>query len=228
MKKRFNLFILMFFLFITNVYAAQVTLQWDANEVTPDGYKIFQRTSGGDYDYSNPAWQGTALTTTISNLDDNTTYYYVARAYKGTDESGDSNEVKFVSGGIQRVLQLSFTENTTWSKKTNIEYFGTTNNEITISWSSVPEAEGYEIRLFHVERNVENIVANGKTALTQITFKLPRTGHYIVKVRACVNNYINCNDWSESINSEQSIVDGTAQGWIIYGHVSSPGPIVIE
>ena len=70
MKKIFNLFIFIFFLFITNVYAAQVTLQWDANEVTPDGYKIFQRISGTGYDYSNPAWQGTALTTTISNLDD--------------------------------------------------------------------------------------------------------------------------------------------------------------
>jgi len=78
-------------------YAAQVTLQWDANNPTPDGYRLYQREHGGNYNYSAPSWTGTRTTATIYDLADNTEYYFVARAYVGTQESGNSNEVLFVS-----------------------------------------------------------------------------------------------------------------------------------
>ncbi|MBI5551098.1 MAG: fibronectin type III domain-containing protein [Desulfobacterales bacterium] len=79
------------------LYAAQVTLQWDANSPAPQGYRLFQRLASGTYNYSAPVWTGAGTTCTINNLLDGTTYYFVARAYIGPDQSGNSNEVNFTS-----------------------------------------------------------------------------------------------------------------------------------
>ncbi len=78
-----------------NACAVDVTLAWDANsEDDLAGYRIFYREDGQSYDYNNPAWEGTDRTCTIYNLDDYTTYYFVARAFdQAGNESGDSDEV---------------------------------------------------------------------------------------------------------------------------------------
>lgn len=81
----------------TLVNAGQVTLSWDANNPTPDGYRVYQRVEGGTYDYSSPAWptdgqNHTETTCTITGLTEGTIYYFVVRAFTGADESGDSNE----------------------------------------------------------------------------------------------------------------------------------------
>lgn len=73
--------------------AADVTLAWDANNPTPDGYRLFMRVDGQSYDYTNPAWQGPETTCTIADLAEGTTYAFVVRAFDGGLESGDSNEV---------------------------------------------------------------------------------------------------------------------------------------
>lgn len=75
--------------------AAQVTLAWDANDPAPDGYRLFQRTEGQSYDYAVPVWSGTTASAVVDNLTDSTNYYFVVRAYQGSDESGDSNEVSY-------------------------------------------------------------------------------------------------------------------------------------
>jgi hypothetical protein len=76
-------------------FAAQVTLAWDANVPTPDGYRIFARAEGSSYNYNSPNWSGSTQSGTIYNLRDNATFYFVVRAYVGNDESGDSNEVSY-------------------------------------------------------------------------------------------------------------------------------------
>ncbi len=83
------------FLLPQTVYSADITLAWDANgEDDLAGYRIYVRQEGQSYDYSNPAWEGTETTCTIYDLDDETTYCFVARAFDTSDnESGDSNEV---------------------------------------------------------------------------------------------------------------------------------------
>jgi hypothetical protein len=73
----------------------EVTLAWDPNTTTPDGYRIFQRTEGQAYDYKQPVWEGNSTSCTVYNLEYDTTYYFVARAYLGTDESTDSGEISF-------------------------------------------------------------------------------------------------------------------------------------
>ena len=77
--------------------AAQVTLEWDEN-TEPDlaGYRVFCRQVGQNYDYNNPAWEGNDTACTIYDLDDNITYYLVARAFDFSGkESGNSNEVVY-------------------------------------------------------------------------------------------------------------------------------------
>ncbi len=78
-------------------HAAQVTLAWDV-PVTgpPDGYRVFSRLEGQSYDYSEPAWQGSATTSTLSDLP-NTTIHFVVRAYNSYGESDDSNEATYQS-----------------------------------------------------------------------------------------------------------------------------------
>ncbi len=75
----------------------QVTLQWDANDPTPEGYRVFGREEGQPYDYNDFWWQGdfSFQQCTIEGLDENKTYFFVVRAYEGDDLSGDSNEVRF-------------------------------------------------------------------------------------------------------------------------------------
>jgi len=87
-------FALVFFLFPKNVYSLDTTLVWDPNsEDNLAGYRIFYREDGQSYDYEEPAWEGSKTTCTIYNLNDNTTYYFVARAFDTLgSESGDSNE----------------------------------------------------------------------------------------------------------------------------------------
>ncbi len=79
------------------VAAAQVTLQWDSNNPAPDGYNLYQRVAGQDYDYATTVNQ-TAITETtysVDNLQAGVTYYFVVRAFAGSDESADSNEVEY-------------------------------------------------------------------------------------------------------------------------------------
>lgn len=75
----------------------EVTMAWDPNDPAPAGYRIFQRSEGHTYDYSQPVWIGAGTSCTVYNLDFDTTYYFVVRAFSGIDESSDSNEASFFS-----------------------------------------------------------------------------------------------------------------------------------
>lgn len=81
------------FFSICRADGASVTLQWDANDPAPDGYRLFMRTDGANYNYDTPVWTGTATTTTVDGLLPATLYYFVVRAFMADEESGDSNEV---------------------------------------------------------------------------------------------------------------------------------------
>lgn len=82
-------------IFPSMVWAAYVTLAWSPGTPAPEGYRIFHRTTDGTYNYEAPAWSGSATKCYISDLADNTTYYFVVRAFEGPYESSDSNEVSY-------------------------------------------------------------------------------------------------------------------------------------
>ena len=83
-----------FLVLTTSAMAASVTLAWDPNDPTPEGYKIFVREQGQTYDYNNPAWSGPETRHTL-DLTEGTLYYFVVRAYDGVLESGDSVEINY-------------------------------------------------------------------------------------------------------------------------------------
>lgn len=94
-------FITFTLLFITTTTAlgANVTLQWDANNPPPEGYRVFAREAGQAYNYQTPLWEGETTTCTLIGLVEGTTYYFVVRAYQGVLESADSEEVSYTPAG---------------------------------------------------------------------------------------------------------------------------------
>ena len=111
MKSRFLYFLACVFIYFVplifilllsaqNVCSLEVTLAWDSNseEELVATYRIFYRKEGQSYDYKEPAWEGSKTTCTIYNLDDNTTYYFIARAFDTEGvESSDSNETCYAA-----------------------------------------------------------------------------------------------------------------------------------
>jgi chitinase len=88
------------FLFVlpTHLFAAlSVALQRDANNPAPVGYRLFQREAGQNFDYAQWIYQGPEVTSTVDNLSEGATYYFVVRAFVGADQSGDSNEMRFLA-----------------------------------------------------------------------------------------------------------------------------------
>jgi hypothetical protein len=81
-----------------NSYAdCEVILRWDANNPTPEGYQLYGREAGQNFDDDDPWWQGDSTFTecSIDGLNENKIYFFVVRAFAGYEVSGDSNEVRY-------------------------------------------------------------------------------------------------------------------------------------
>ena len=80
------------------IYAAQVTLEWNA-VIHPllEGYRVYYGTSSGDYDVTLDVGNWTSCT--IADLEDDVTYYFAVTAYSTEGEESDySNEVNSSDG----------------------------------------------------------------------------------------------------------------------------------
>ena len=58
-------------------FSANVTLQWDANDPAPEGYRVFAREGSQSYDYVHPIWENNLTTCTLTGLTEGVTYYFV-------------------------------------------------------------------------------------------------------------------------------------------------------
>ena len=117
---------------LSSATAAQVTLAWDANDPTPDGYQVLQRIEGEQYDYANPVWptdgnDHTETTCTITNLTPGATYYFVVRAYVNNDESGDSNEISYTVPSGVTLSSITINGPTQLNENANAQYTATAN-----------------------------------------------------------------------------------------------------
>jgi len=87
----FSLFI-MFFAPANIAHCLELSFAWDTNtESDLTGYRVFYRQKDENYDYDNPAWQGTETTCIISGLNENTTYYFVSRSYNTYDKESENS-----------------------------------------------------------------------------------------------------------------------------------------
>ncbi len=91
----FFIFITIIMIGVTHAYGASVSLRWDANDPTPDGYRVFVRENSQDYDYDHPIWEDSVTTCSLSGLVVGVTYHFVVRAFEGDLESADSAEVSY-------------------------------------------------------------------------------------------------------------------------------------
>ena len=108
----------------TIAHGLDLSFAWDAN-TEPDlaGYRVFYRQEGQNYDYNNPAWQGTETTCTISGLDDNTTYYFVSRAYDTYDNESE-NSVELYYNPVT-LTSLSISGDDSVNENSNASYTAT-------------------------------------------------------------------------------------------------------
>ncbi|BCO07697.1 hypothetical protein GF1_00730 [Desulfolithobacter dissulfuricans] len=74
-------------------FARDATFTWTANPEPVEGYTIYYNTGTSGPPYANSIDVGNVTTYTVTNLDDNTTYYFTITAYIGTDESPYAPEV---------------------------------------------------------------------------------------------------------------------------------------
>jgi hypothetical protein len=80
--------------FASVTYGADLTLAWDPNPTAPDGYRLYYSTSNTSFSqYKEVAYNTTQ--TTVTGLSENTTYYFVVRAFNADGESGNSNLVSW-------------------------------------------------------------------------------------------------------------------------------------
>jgi hypothetical protein len=77
--------------------ASLCTLSWNADADPVDGYAVYVTSTPGQYQQG-PAWIGNGLTVICDDLGltaDGVTYYFIVKAFIGSDFSGPSNEVFF-------------------------------------------------------------------------------------------------------------------------------------
>lgn len=90
-------FFLTICLFPAVAFSYDITLSWEESGDAVDGYKIFKKAAGQEYDYNSPVYQGAAKQCPIENLEYEVQYSFVARSYiisdSGTLDSDNSNEI---------------------------------------------------------------------------------------------------------------------------------------
>jgi len=187
----------------------EVTLAWDHNDPTPEGYRLFQRTEGQTYNYTQPVWEGTNTSTTVYNLEYDVTYYFVARAYVGIDESADSGEVSFFAPSPQTT---NFTISASVNGNGSISPAGT----VTVaegadqSFTITPGSDSYIVDVW-----VDSVSVG---AVTTYTFTQVSQNHTISADFAYYTHTISASSGtggSISPTGSVSVNQGSSQGYTI-------------
>lgn len=119
-------------------------LDWKASTTADiDGYKIFRSTEEAANFTEIAKTEKTILTYTDSTATSGQKYYYMVRAYKTTKESVSSNTTNGTS-----------TDNVAPSAPQGFNYFKTSDNLYTFSWSENSEADlsGYALAILDVNK----------------------------------------------------------------------------
>lgn len=127
-----------------------------------------------------------------------------------------------------------------WEGKDYYTHTGTTADNVTFAWDgSLGPSEEYEVEIYNPERNITKHM--GYTTQNEITFKVPRTGHWIGRLRVRSlkqDGTYDYGDWVESIDPNVAIVNidvcdengctltPTNRAWWCFAWIKSTGPII--
>jgi len=190
------------FLFASVCSAHKITLAWSPNS-EPDlaGYRVFYRAEGANYNYTAPAWEGTETTCEILDLGDGT-YYFVARAFDVEElESGNSNEVFATLGLGEFVGNITVTDSGGSGSFNGVVFLGYSGRTVNFDWIDVSGADGYEVRLKHLQKGV--YMAHGSVVNSDVTLVIPQTGLFMFEVRAGSSG-----EWTDWYSDGQSLLSG--------------------
>ena len=107
----------------------------------------------------------------------------------------------------------------TWTKHWTLELY--TGESVTVGWDIVSNADSYKWELVSHERG-NAVFAQGSTTATTASIVIPKTGHWIVRVKA-----VNANGesaWAESTGPEARAEGQTQPWWIFAWLAPATGP----
>ena len=156
---------------VTSKTYNSISLSWSKVDGA-EGYEIWMATSkDGKYTKVNTT---KATSFKHSNLTTNKTYYYKIRAYTG-------NKPIFSSYSTIANTKISF------ATPTNLKVTNTTYNSISLSWSKVDGAKGYEIWMA-TSKNGKYAKVNTTTTTSFKHMNLTANKTYYYKIRAYTGN----------------------------------------
>lgn len=125
---------LLIILFFNPLSVSASMLQWGPTTEGVSGYRLYYGTSQGNYTNSKDV--GLAIEYSLSNLPlvENSTYYFVVRAYNSAGESDDSNEISW-----------TVPDSTPPSIPTGLTY---DNENVTLNWTANSESDLAEYRVY--------------------------------------------------------------------------------
>ena len=121
---------------ITAAQAGQVTLAWNASSGPVAGYHIYYSQQSGSYP-ATPQQSTASTTTTVSNLTDGATYYFVVKAHDGNGTvSGPSNEVSKTLAAVTPAPVANFSaDKTSGAAPLAVQFSNSSTNATSWSWN---------------------------------------------------------------------------------------------
>ena len=173
---------------VTNKTYNSISLSWD-KVADAEGYEILRATSkNGTYTKVNST---TATSFKDSNLTTNKTYYYKIRAYTGKN-------LIFSAYSTSTNTKISF------ATPSNLKVTSKTYNSISLSWSKVEGAEGYEVWMA-TSKNGKYTKVNTTKATTFKHTNLSLNKTYYYKIRAYTGNKKINSSYSSITNAKTAL-----------------------
>ena len=101
-----------------------------------------------------------------------------------------------------------------------------TDDSVMFAWDLSEGATHYEVRAEWIDPATPFGYDIGTITDTSMQVPRPRTGHFVLMVRAC--NGDECSDWARSSDPDVATVDGLPKAWRVFWKVPLPGDIIIE